>query len=101
MGRKAQRRLGESSTSVEATFAMLAMAYRNMPFEPNCPGPLLVHESDGVFECHGPGCPGGLKVFHAPEVVHLCDHAAHFGVTPWRPCPVCSAASAAAFHGRP
>src|SRR5579859_2071472 len=66
---------------------MIASAMGNLPSEPACPGPLLVH-ADGAFECHGTDCPGGTVVFHSDDVVEPC--ARHPEIRTLHACPRCS-----------
>jgi hypothetical protein len=54
-----------------STVEIIAMAMEGVPSQPACPGPLLVH-ADGAMECHGPGCPGAMVVFHSEDVVDPC-----------------------------
>ncbi|MCZ4102842.1 hypothetical protein C8250_034010 [Streptomyces sp. So13.3] len=73
---------------VEQTLALLEATYGALPLTPSCPGPLLLHQADGAFECHGGGCPGSLQVFHDPHGVHLCDGRPP-GIRPWHGCAAC------------
>ncbi|WP_420117651.1 hypothetical protein [Micromonospora sp.] len=63
----------DSVTDAElSTVQLVATAMSRLPTDPACPGPLLVH-TDGAFECHGPGCPGGLAIFHGQDDVDPCS----------------------------
>lgn len=62
----------DSVTDAEvAAVQMIAAVSGALPSRPACAGPLLVH-ADGVFECYGAGCPGGVAIFHSDDVVEPC-----------------------------
>lgn len=80
-----------SATGAElAAVQMIAMAMGDVPVQPACPGPLLVH-ADGAFECHGTDCPGAMAIFHSDDVVESC--ALHPGIRTLHACPRCGAHS--------
>ncbi|TQJ36870.1 hypothetical protein FBY34_8826 [Streptomyces sp. SLBN-115] len=88
-----------------STVGFLARTYSALqqqdPAGPACGGPLLVHV-DGAFQCTA-GCPGGIKVVHAPKALHFCDYADQLGITADELdhiCPACTAAGAADPPGR-
>lgn len=77
----------DSVTDAElSTVQLVATAMSQLPSQPACAGPLLVH-ADGAFECHGPGCPGGLAVFHGEDDIDPCFR--HPEIRTRHGCPRC------------
>ncbi len=69
------------------TVVTMANLWGEMPPEPHCDGPVLVHE-DGSIECHGPSCPGAGTVFHGDDTVEPCHRRRG---SSWAPCGRCIA----------
>src|SRR5262249_19536572 len=78
--------LGAGRETEQDTVMMLASLYGGMPDEPECYGPLLVH-LDGVFECHGEGCPGGTTIYHGEDALAPCGYR---GISTMHACHRCA-----------
>ena len=69
-----------------STVMLLAERWLGMPEQPECGGPVLVHEN-GSFECHGSDCPGATDVFHGDDAIENCVYRR---LRTWSPCSRCA-----------
>jgi len=64
--------LNDNQGDERSTVVFLAMQYGQLPREPSCDGPVLIHQ-DGTFECHGT-CEGATTVFHDDDALAPCGY---------------------------